>query len=67
MGMGRVGQVLGPLGLGALVNWGVGIGGIFYAAALPCFVGAVFVLLLKYARVADAEVVLPGQARAASS
>jgi MFS transporter, AAHS family, 4-hydroxybenzoate transporter len=67
MGMGRVGQVLGPLGLGALVNWGVGVGSIFYAAALPCFVGAVFVLLLKYARVADAEVVLPGQARAASS
>jgi MFS transporter, AAHS family, 4-hydroxybenzoate transporter len=47
MGMGRFGQIFGPLGTGVLVGWGVGVGGIFYAAALPCFVGAVFVALLK--------------------
>jgi AAHS family 4-hydroxybenzoate transporter-like MFS transporter len=50
MGMGRVGQVLGPLGTGLLVGWGVGIQGIFFAAAVPCFVGAVFVLLLSRMR-----------------
>ncbi|MGA3308039.1 MAG: MFS transporter [Xanthobacteraceae bacterium] len=50
MGMGRLGQVFGPLGAGILVGWGVGAGGIFYAAAVPCFIGALFVLLLKYAR-----------------
>jgi AAHS family 4-hydroxybenzoate transporter-like MFS transporter len=50
MGMGRLGQVFGPLGAGILVGWGVGAGGIFYAAAVPCFIGALVVLLLKYAR-----------------
>jgi AAHS family 4-hydroxybenzoate transporter-like MFS transporter len=49
MGMGRLGQVFGPLGAGVLVGWGFGIGGIFYAAAIPCFIGALFVLLLKLA------------------
>jgi AAHS family 4-hydroxybenzoate transporter-like MFS transporter len=47
MGMGRLGQVFGPLGTGLLV--GGGVGGVFYAAAVPCFIGALFVLLLKYA------------------
>jgi len=45
--MGRLGQVFGPLGTGLLV--GGGVGGVFYAAAVPCFIGALFVLLLKYA------------------
>ena len=49
MGMGRLGQVFGPLGTGLLVGGGVGVEGVFYAAALPCFIGALFVLLLKYA------------------
>jgi MFS transporter, AAHS family, 4-hydroxybenzoate transporter len=51
MGMGRLGQVFGPLGTGLLVGGGggVGVGGVFYAAAVPCFIGALFVLLLKYA------------------
>jgi len=49
MGMGRIGQVFGPLGTGMLVGWGVGVEGIFYAAAIPCFLGALFVLLLKFA------------------
>jgi AAHS family 4-hydroxybenzoate transporter-like MFS transporter len=47
MGMGRLGQVFGPLGTGLLV--GGGVGGVFYAAAVPCFIGALFVLLLNYA------------------
>jgi AAHS family 4-hydroxybenzoate transporter-like MFS transporter len=50
MGVGRIGQVFGPLGTGFLVSWGVGVQGIFFAAALPCFVGAVFILLLNYVR-----------------
>ena len=49
MGMGRIGQVFGPLGAGFLVGWGAGPGGVFYAAAVPCFVGALFVALLKFA------------------
>jgi AAHS family 4-hydroxybenzoate transporter-like MFS transporter len=49
MGMGRIGQVFGPLGAGFLVGWGTGPGGVFYAAAVPCFVGALFVALLKFA------------------
>jgi len=49
MGMGRLGQVFGPLGTGLLVGWGVGVGGVFYAAAIPCFIGALFILLFKYA------------------
>jgi len=49
MGMGRIGQVFGPLGAGFLVGWGTGPGGVFYAAAVPCFIGALFVALLKFA------------------
>jgi len=49
MGMGRIGQVFGPLGAGLLVGWGAGPGGVFYAAAIPCFIGALFVALLKFA------------------
>lgn len=48
MGMGRIGQVFGPLGTGLLVGWGVGVEGVFYAAAIPCFLGALFVLILKF-------------------
>ena len=47
MGMGRVGQVFGPALLGGLVGLGVTVVGIFYAAAVPCIIGAVFLLLLK--------------------
>ena len=50
MGIGRMGQVFGPIGTGLLVGWGVGVHGIFYAAAIPCFVGAVFVVLLAFTR-----------------
>jgi AAHS family 4-hydroxybenzoate transporter-like MFS transporter len=50
MGMGRVGQVLGPLGAGVLVNAGFDAKGIFYAAALPCFFGAACVVLLGATR-----------------
>jgi len=46
MGMGRVGQFFGPLLTGLLVGLGWKVGGIFYAAAVPCFIGAVFLLLL---------------------
>jgi len=49
MGMGRVGQVFGPLGAGLLVGWGVGVRGIFYAAAIPCFLGALSIVLMKFA------------------
>jgi len=49
MGMGRLGQIFGPLGTGFLVAGGIGVGGIFYAAALPCFIGAICVALLKLA------------------
>lgn len=49
MGMGRIGQVFGPLGTGLLVGSGVGVEGVFYAAAIPCFLGALFVLLMKLA------------------
>jgi len=47
MGMGRLGQVCGPLAAGVLVGWGTGAGGVFYAAAVPCLIGALFVALLK--------------------
>ena len=47
MGMGRVGQFFGPMLAGLLVGWGFNAGGIFYAAAIPCVVGALFLLLLK--------------------
>jgi AAHS family 4-hydroxybenzoate transporter-like MFS transporter len=50
MGMGRVGQVFGPVLIGVLVGMGYKIGGIFYAAALPCFIGALFLVFLYFAR-----------------
>ncbi len=56
MGMGRLGQVFGPLGTGVLVGWGVGVAGVFYSAAVPCFIGALFVLLLRYAPGAASKV-----------
>jgi AAHS family 4-hydroxybenzoate transporter-like MFS transporter len=50
MGMGRVGQVFGPFLTGLLVAAGYKVGGIFYAAAIPCFIGALFLIFLKAAR-----------------
>jgi len=50
MGMGRVGQFFGPFLTGLLVGLGYKVGGIFYAAAVPCFIGAVFLFLLMFAR-----------------
>ena len=50
MGMGRVGQVFGPVLAGLLVAAGYKVGGIFYAAAVPCLIGALFLLFLKLAR-----------------
>jgi hypothetical protein len=50
MGMGRVGQFFGPVLTGVLVGWGYKVGGIFYAPAAPCFVGALFLVLLLLAR-----------------
>jgi MFS transporter, AAHS family, 4-hydroxybenzoate transporter len=58
MGMGRVGQVFGPVLTGVLVGLGYKVGGIFYAAAIPCFIGAVFLVFFYLARPtmeADAE------------
>ena len=50
MGMGRVGQLFGPFLTGLLVGLGWKVGGIFYATAVPCFIGAAFLLLLMSAR-----------------
>jgi MFS transporter, AAHS family, 4-hydroxybenzoate transporter len=50
MGMGRVGQFFGPFLTGLLVGLGWKVGGIFYAVAVPCFIGALFLLLLMFAR-----------------
>jgi AAHS family 4-hydroxybenzoate transporter-like MFS transporter len=50
MGMGRVGQVFGPILTGVLVGLGYKVGGIFYAAAVPCFIGALFLLFLMLSR-----------------
>jgi AAHS family 4-hydroxybenzoate transporter-like MFS transporter len=58
MGMGRVGQFFGPILAGVLVGIGYKVGGIFYAAAVPCFIGALFLIFLYYTRPvmeADAE------------
>ncbi len=48
MGMGRVGQVFGPILTGVLVGLGYKVGGIFYAAAVPCFIGALFLIFLMW-------------------
>ena len=50
MGMGRVGQFFGPVLTGVLVGLGYKVGGIFYAAAIPCFIGALFLVFLKLSR-----------------
>jgi MFS transporter, AAHS family, 4-hydroxybenzoate transporter len=50
MGMGRVGQFFGPILTGLLVGLGYKVGGIFYAAAVPCFIGALFLVFLRLAR-----------------
>ncbi len=50
MGMGRVGQFFGPILTGILVGLGYKAGGIFYAAAVPCFIGALFLLFLMLSR-----------------
>jgi len=50
MGMGRVGQFFGPFLTGLLVGLGFKVGGIFYAAAVPCLIGALFLLLLMFAQ-----------------
>jgi hypothetical protein len=47
-----------PILTGVLVGLGYKVGGIFYAAALPCFIGALFLMFLYIARPvmqADAE------------
>jgi AAHS family 4-hydroxybenzoate transporter-like MFS transporter len=50
MGMGRVGQVFGPIIAGVIVGLGYRVGGIFYAAAVPCFIGTLFLVFLYFAR-----------------
>jgi AAHS family 4-hydroxybenzoate transporter-like MFS transporter len=56
MGMGRVGQAFGPVLTGVLVGLGYKVGGIFYAAAVPCFIGALFLIFLYFSRpVMEAE------------
>jgi MFS transporter, AAHS family, 4-hydroxybenzoate transporter len=58
MGTGRVGQFFGPFLTGIRVGLGYKVGGIFYAAAVPCFIGAAFLVFLFFARPvmeADAE------------
>jgi MFS transporter, AAHS family, 4-hydroxybenzoate transporter len=50
MGMGRVGQFFGPFLTGLLVGLGWKVGGIFYAAAVPCLVAALFLLFLLFSR-----------------
>jgi AAHS family 4-hydroxybenzoate transporter-like MFS transporter len=63
MGMGRVGQVFGPFLTGLLVAAGYKVGGIFYAAAVPCFVGALFLIFLRMSRpVMEADVPASGAA-----
>jgi MFS transporter, AAHS family, 4-hydroxybenzoate transporter len=55
MGMGRVGQVFGPALIGVLVGLNFTVVGIFYAAAVPCLIGAVFLLLLKVAKLPNSD------------
>ena len=65
MGMGRVGQVFGPILAGVIVGLGYKVGGIFYAAAVPCFIGALFLVFLYFARpVMEADAVAPKAAPA---
>jgi MFS transporter, AAHS family, 4-hydroxybenzoate transporter len=64
MGMGRVGQVFGPVLIGVLVGLGYKVGGIFYAAAVPCFIGALFLVFLYFARPVMEAVAAPTAAPA---
>jgi AAHS family 4-hydroxybenzoate transporter-like MFS transporter len=50
MGMGRVGQLFGPILTGLLVGMSWNVSEIFYAAAMPCLIGALFLLLLMLMR-----------------
>jgi AAHS family 4-hydroxybenzoate transporter-like MFS transporter len=50
MGMGRVGQFFGPVLAGLVVAGGYKVGGIFYAAGAACVIGALFLVLLYFAR-----------------
>ena len=60
MGMGRVGQVFGPILAGVVVGLGYKVGGIFYAAAVPCFIAALFLVFLYFSRpVMEADVAAP--------
>jgi hypothetical protein len=55
--------VFGPVLTGLLVAAGYKVGGIFYAAAIPCFIGALFLIFLRMARpVMDADVAASGAA-----
>ncbi len=66
MGMGRVGQFFGPVLAGLLVGIGVKAGGLFYAAAVPCLIGAVFLFALMLARpVMEPDAAAPADAPAA--
>jgi hypothetical protein len=48
-----------------LVAAGYKVGGIFYAAAVPCFIGALFLIFLKFARpVLEADEVASASAAA---
>ncbi|VFU16580.1 protein of unknown function (plasmid) [Methylocella tundrae] len=54
MGMGRLGQIVGPLLLGGLVSRQATIATIFFAAAVPCLIAALFIVTLRrYTRGAD--------------
>ncbi len=50
MGMGRVGQFFGPFLAGLIVAAGYKVGGIFFASATACFIGALFLAFLFFAR-----------------
>ena len=50
MGMGRVGQVFGPILFGYLYGIDHRASGVFYFAALPCLIGALFLIFLYFAR-----------------
>ena len=47
MGLGRFGQILGPLGIAALVGAGWQANGIFAATAVPCILAAATMMLLR--------------------
>jgi AAHS family 4-hydroxybenzoate transporter-like MFS transporter len=56
MGVGRLGQILGPLAIGMLVAAKASVAMIFLAASLPCVVaGAAVILLCRLPKLAEAE------------